>query len=88
MIRKLYSLILFTFAITTINAGNVDLATARKVAEGFVKSHIPSAAEGLLQSSTDFIIKADIGSLYYVINLNPKGFIIVPAVDAAPPILG
>lgn len=88
MIRKLYSLILFTFATTTINAGNVDLATARKVAEGFVKSHIPSAAEGLLQSSTDFIIKADIGSLYYVINLNPKGFIIVPAVDAAPPILG
>jgi hypothetical protein len=88
MFRKFYALLFFAFVITNLNAGNVDLLTARKVAEAFVKSHIPSGTEGLRQSSTDFIIKTDGVSLYYIINLNPKGFIIIPAFDAAPPVLG
>jgi hypothetical protein len=73
MFKKLYSLLLLAFIITTLNAGNVDLLTARKVAEAFVKSHIPSGTEGLLNASSDFVVSSDEVPLYYIVNLNPTG---------------
>ena len=38
MLRKLFIAILIALSFTT-KAGNIDLQTARKVAEGFIKTH-------------------------------------------------
>jgi len=88
MFKKIYSILLLALVISNLSAGNVDLLTARKVAEAFVKSHIPSGTEGLLNASSDFVVSSNEVPLYYIINLKPRGFIIVPAHDAAPPVLG
>ncbi len=88
MIRKLYSLLILSLLILNLNAGNVDLQTARKVAEGFIKSRIISESDGMLQISSDYTYKHNGNPSLYIVNLNPRGFIIVPAYDAAPPVLG
>ena len=88
MTRKLFSVILFTLVISSLMAGNIDLQTARKVADGFLKSNSSIQNPALLQASSDYTISQNGNAVYYIINLNPKGFIIVPAYDAAPPVLG
>jgi len=88
MIKRLYSLLFFTLVLTSLQAGNVDKQTARKIAEGFIKTQINTGAKGLMSPSADFTISSNGLNTYYIINLNPQGFIIVPAYDAAPPVLG
>ncbi len=88
MARKIYVIILLLLAITGLRAGNVDLQTARQVATGFIHSRMVSLNATLLPSSADYTVSLNDSPVYYIVNLNPKGFIIVPAIDAAPPVLG
>jgi len=88
MKRKLYHLLLLTFISSYLIAGNIDLQTARIVAEHFAKTHCPSGITGALKATNDFTISRNGKPNLYVINLEPKGFILVPACDAAPPVLG
>ena len=87
MIRKFYALLLLAFAISSVTAGNIDLPTARKVADGFIKTSL-SANAGLQMAASDFTISENGKPVYYIVGLSPKGFIIVAANDAATPILG
>ncbi len=87
MIRKFYALLLLAFAISSVTAGNIDLSTARKVADGFIKISL-SANAGLQMAASDFTISENGKPVYYIVGLSPKGFIIVAANDAAMPILG
>jgi hypothetical protein len=86
MIRKLYTLLLFFFIFINLSSGNIDLQTARKVADGFIKSKLSES--GVLRTSSDFTFTESGNPVYYIVNLEPTGFIIVSACDAAPPILG
>jgi hypothetical protein len=88
MIRKTYSIILLSFLFFNLHAGTIDLTTARQVATGFIKANSSFQNINLKQSSSDYTISKNGTNLYYVINLNPEGFVIVPAYDAAPAILG
>jgi hypothetical protein len=88
MIQRLLSILLFTFAFISLNAANIDLQTARRAADGFLKTlNTGNTNRGLLPSS-DFIISQNGIPVYYVFNLQPSGFVLVSAHDAAPPILG
>ncbi len=87
MLRKLFIAILIALSFTT-KAGNIDLQTARKVAEGFIKTHNAAGTTIAVEASSDFEISKNGIPVYFVIKLNPQGFIIVPALDAAPPVLG
>lgn len=88
MVRKYYLLLAFTFIIISLNAGNIDLSTARKVADAFLKSNLAPGAVSLSLSSSDHTIIQNGNPTLYVLNIDPQGFIIVPAHDAAPPVLG
>lgn len=86
--RKFYLGLLFVYSFSSLFAGNIDLQTARQVATGFIKSCKPTENVSVLLASSDYTISMKGTNVYYIINLDPKGFIIVPAYDAAPPVLG
>jgi len=88
MFRRIYTLFLFTFAISILSAGNIDVQTARKVAEGFIKSTNHSVNTAVSQVSGDLTISRNGKPALYVFNIDPQGFVIIPAHDAAPPVLG
>jgi hypothetical protein len=88
MVRKLYFIILFTFALSNLKAGNIDLATARQVAAGFIQTKSAFHGFSLQQAYSDFTVSANGKPVYYIVSLEPEGFIIVPANNAAPPVLG
>ncbi len=87
MARKLYFILLFSLVLINLRAQNIDLQSARLVANGFSRIYIPQST-GLKQATSDYTINNNGEPVYYIVNLAPKGFIIVPAYDAAPPVLG
>jgi hypothetical protein len=87
MIKNSYALILLLFAISSLSAGNIDIQTARKVADGFLHSSL-SADITLQTEGSDFTISKNSKAVYYIIGLSPKGFVIIAANDAATPVLG
>ncbi|MFZ4547829.1 MAG: C10 family peptidase [Bacteroidales bacterium] len=87
MIRKFYALIFLAFAISNLIAGNIDLSTARKVTDGFIKTSL-TANVNLKMVASDFTISENGKPVYYIVGLSPKGFVIVAANDAATPVLG
>jgi hypothetical protein len=88
MLKRIYPIFIFILVSIYVNAGNIDKQTARKVAEGFIRTQINAGITGIQTSDTDFTVSRNGENVYYIINLQPQGFIIVPAYDAAPPVLG
>ncbi|MEI6059686.1 MAG: C10 family peptidase [Bacteroidota bacterium] len=86
--RKIYFLLLLSLTVFNLSAGNIDILTARKVAQGFVGQKLSSGNVSLSQASSDFTVSQNGRPVYFIVSLEPKGFIIVPAHDAAPPVLG
>jgi hypothetical protein len=88
MFRKLLCIFLLSFIFSSLNAKTIDLQTARQVAEGFLSTRIAPGSNALLLVSSDFTINKNGKLVYYIFNINPQGFIIISANDAAPPVLG
>ena len=87
MTKKLYTVILLAFAISRLVASNIDLPTARKVADGFIKASLDKNIR-LQMANSDYTISKNGKPVYYIINLSPEGFVIVAGNDAATPVLG
>jgi len=85
--KKLYFVLFLSFIISNLKAENINLQTARKTADGFIKTYNLNSALSDLPSNS-FTVKKNGVAVFYILNLIPKGFIIVSANDAAPPVLG
>lgn len=88
MVRKLLCIFILAFAFSSLSADNIEIQTARQVAEGFIKTRIASDGSNIIKSASEITIRKNGKPVYYIFNLNPQGFIIVSANDAAPPVLG
>lgn len=88
MVRYLLLSIVLTFPFINTFAQNVDSHTALQVAENFIKSNNISNDNSSYSTVSEIDIKYNNRVVYYIINLQPKGFVIVSSYNAAPPVLG
>jgi hypothetical protein len=88
MNKRLLILFFFVLSFSVSRAGFISLYQARQVAVGFINT-LPGGVHNMpLSLGSDITINSDGTPVYYVINLEPLGFILVPACDAAPPVIG
>lgn len=87
MIRNFILSSLLFVAVFSSKAGSIDNQTARNVAAAFIAFHECPAGTSLAGAGSDFTIIKDGNAVLFVFNLNPQGFVIIPANTAASPIL-
>ena len=82
MTKKILTLLLLLIAVTHLSAAPVDLATALKAGDGFVRANFD---QGSKTSEMKLVMTS---SAYYVFNVGSSGFVIVSSDDAFRPIIG
>lgn len=85
MKKHLLLVMVLLFAVSCIFAASVDTFTADRVARNFVLERLGTDYSVVSLKKLD---TANEDSYIYVVNLNPKGFVLIAADDAATPILG
>jgi hypothetical protein len=89
--KKLSLIVLIILSVQFSFAKTIDVQTAQLVGTGYYYEHVsafkPIQTKDLSIKSTEFIVKDNI-PLYYIINFNTKGFIIVTADDQLSPVIG
>lgn len=89
--KKLSLIVLIILSVQFAFAKTIDVQTAQKVGIGYFYEHASAFKElqskDLSVKSTEFVVKENI-PMYYIINFNSKGFILVTANDQLSPVIG
>jgi len=90
MKHLLFGILVIVFSLS-VHAKQVDVQTAQRVGLSYYFEHagqfVPVDIKSLDVSST-FTEFSDGNAVYYIFNINPKGYVIVAADDIATPVIG
>lgn len=88
--KKISTLLLIFFSITLV-AKEVPRETAIKAATFYFKERCATFGNTLTSEpsiQSVYVEKSGASTLYYIVNFNPKGFVVIAANDASVPVLG